>query len=635
MNSVKRSVLARDHSLGREYIQAGEAVTLDGFTWNPEGRSMSTGSLTGISYPVGRNTSIGSAGVPPPHYGPSRTESHSPMGPPPPHSYYDRNLSGMSSMSMGVPVDDRSRQYSLGGGRYESWGRIPSGSSLGGGSMGQLPPMGPPQPIAYSSGGHYQSGDYGPGAHGSHMGREHSLSGVSLSEASISHPAAPFDRHGSGYWAHPTMPPPPPHGIPGQYPPSVRYMSNDSGYGLGRNPSGEYDPMNHHASMGTPSSMPPGADMGYGHSRTPSGNVFDPMMTRSPPDARPSHGGPSYGPPYRNGTSYGPPPVDYSPPPGDYGPPPVDIPVYSHVQTPSGNTYDPMISRAPPSSGTLATRSPAQSPPAAQSSYDLDPVIGQTWSSQSDDYERVACIFGRDTSASWSGQTQNQSFPQPADFLHRGHESDSVGVKYTGDMDNLPRPDIVKRMTSNQNEDESNKRGLAGGSVKRAALNRDSSATANALKARYIQRPDVIKNREVSVQEMDSLQDSLEQSNLGVDRARPRALTGEERTSTIDNIANDLIAKPVSLSSGHRTSTIEALAHDLDIDTDSGAKPSSGRLSRPQTLRTEDRLSTAEYLDIVNEPLGLDDSGHVGPGAPGFDLSRDVSVSEWLSDTEG
>jgi hypothetical protein len=630
MNSVKRSVLARDHSLGREYIQAGEAVTLDGFTWTngPDGRSMSTGSLPGISYPMGRNTSSGSTGVPPHHYGPSRTESHSTVGPPPPHGYYDRNLSGMSSMSMGAPMDDRSRQYSSGGGRYESWGRIPSGNSLGGGSMGQLPPMGPPQPIPYSSGGHYQSGDYGPGPpsgpRGSHMGREHSLSGVSLRDASISHPAAPFERHGSGYWAHPTMPPPPPHGMPGQYPPSGRYMSNDSGYGQSRNPSGEYDPMNHHPSMGPSSAMPHGGDMGYGHSRTPSGIVFDPMMTRSPPDARPSHGSPSYGPPHRKGPSY--------------GPPPGDSPVYSHIRTPSGNTYDPMISRTPPSSGPPAPRSPAQSSPVGQSNYDVDPAIGQTWSSQSDDYEKVASIFGREMSSSWSGQTQNQSFPQPIAFLHRGHESDSTGLKYAGDMDDLPRPDMVKRMTSNQNEDESNKRGLAGGSVKRAALNRDSSAAANALKARYIpevlQRPGVIKNREVSVQEMDSLQDSLEQSNLGVDKTRPRALTVEERMSTIDQITNDLMAKPLSLRSGHRTSTIEALALDLDIDTDSGDKPISRRLSRPPTLRTEDRLSTAEYLDIVNEPLGLDDSAHAGSSVPAIDLSRDVSVSEWLSDTD-
>ena len=30
---VKKAVLARDHSLGREYLQAGEQVSLDGFSW--------------------------------------------------------------------------------------------------------------------------------------------------------------------------------------------------------------------------------------------------------------------------------------------------------------------------------------------------------------------------------------------------------------------------------------------------------------------------------------------------------------------------------------------------------------------------------------------------------------------------
>ena len=30
---VKKAVLARDHSLGREYLHAGESVSLEGFSW--------------------------------------------------------------------------------------------------------------------------------------------------------------------------------------------------------------------------------------------------------------------------------------------------------------------------------------------------------------------------------------------------------------------------------------------------------------------------------------------------------------------------------------------------------------------------------------------------------------------------
>jgi len=36
---------------------------------------------------------------------------------------------------------------------------------------------------------------------------------------------------------------------------------------------------------------------------------------------------------------------------------------------------------------------------------------------------------------------------------------------------------------------------------------------------------------------------------------------------------------------------------------------SAKSLSRPPAIRTEGRLTTSEYLDLVNEPLGQDDSG--------------------------
>lgn len=600
MNSVKRSVLARDHSLGREYIPAGEAVTLDGFTWSEgvDGRSLSAGSLSGISYPSGRTNSMGSSGIPPHHYVPSRAGSYSSMGPlPSSGSYFERNLSGMSALSTG-PMDDRLRQFSGGGGRYESWGRSHSGGSVGSVSMGSLPPMGPPQPIPYAGGGHYQPGSYGSGPHGANLAREHSLSGMPLRDASIGHSAAPFDRHGSGYWGNPPLPPPPPHGMPAQYHSPGRYMSSDSGYGHGRIPSGSFDHvMSYSSSMGVPSPMSHAHESSYGHGRQSSENNYDPMLNRSPPRVRVS------GP--RN-----------------------QSPTYRHAQSPSNNSYDPIMSRV-----SNADRSPTGKAPTGHAKFDVDPAIAQTWSSQSDDYEKAANMIGEEMSSSWSGQAPSQSFPQ-SDFALRGHDNDKSGLTYS-DTNELPRPDMVKRMTSNHNEDESNKRGLAGGSVKRAALNRDSSAAANALKAKYIpevlQRPGALNKREVSVQEMDMLNDTLEQSRLGVDRTRPKFFTANQRNSTMDNIAIELMTKPKSLNKGCRTTTVEALAIDLDIETDSDYEANSSGISRPPTIRAEGRLSTEEYLDIVNEPLDRDDS--TGPSAP-VSRRKDTSVGDWIYDAE-
>lgn len=67
---------------------------------------------------------------------------------------------------------------------------------------------------------------------------------------------------------------------------------------------------------------------------------------------------------------------------------------------------------------------------------------------------------------------------------------------------------------------------------------------------------------------------------------------------------------PQPLTSNQRSSTIEELGRALGVD-DMGATrtlSSSSNISRPPALRTEGRLSTAEYLDIVNEPIGMDEA---------------------------
>jgi hypothetical protein len=78
--------------------------------------------------------------------------------------------------------------------------------------------------------------------------------------------------------------------------------------------------------------------------------------------------------------------------------------------------------------------------------------------------------------------------------------------------------------------------------------------------------------------------------------------------STIDVIAMDLMVKPERLLDGNRTSTIDAL--DLVLDDDPIIHPSEMRreestgrgLPKPNSLKAENRLTTKDFLDIVNLP---------------------------------
>jgi hypothetical protein len=176
----------------------------------------------------------------------------------------------------------------------------------------------------------------------------------------------------------------------------------------------------------------------------------------------------------------------------------------------------------------------------------------------------------------------------------------------------LPKPDIVKRMTSNQNETAETKRDLVGPSVKRAALNRDNSLASNRLKEKYL--PAYKKGPFNSDQEISRLRDNLEQSTLA-SAPKPQYLTQEERMSSIDMFAMDLMVKPSPISGSNRSSTIEAL--DLDLEDDPILRPahltrnSSMELTfadlkglpRPSALSGGDRLTTTDFLAIVNEPI--------------------------------
>lgn len=112
--------------------------------------------------------------------------------------------------------------------------------------------------------------------------------------------------------------------------------------------------------------------------------------------------------------------------------------------------------------------------------------------------------------------------------------------------------------------------------------------------------------------------------------------------STIDKIAMDLMTQPVpiDLESRSRSSTLDAL---LDFDNDpllirpDFERQSSSRLSlelsedtlaKPLPLHVGSRLTTMDFLDIINEPSEKDDE----PPSRPLELNREVSVSEWLND---
>jgi len=187
--------------------------------------------------------------------------------------------------------------------------------------------------------------------------------------------------------------------------------------------------------------------------------------------------------------------------------------------------------------------------------------------------------------SSWSGEV-------PAPFnpfnSYNQHKSESE----------LSRPDMVKRITSNQNEDETSKLGFASGSVKRAALNRDASARSNALKAQYnndAPRPGILEKGQVSTEAIDFLRDSLQQSRLNIDE-RPRPLTIDDRTNTDAVVLSVLTAgKPVCLSSINRRTTVEAILDDLGIDMDYDHNDDDGevRPHQPSALSGEDCMSIA------------------------------------------
>lgn len=247
---------------------------------------------------------------------------------------------------------------------------------------------------------------------------------------------------------------------------------------------------------------------------------------------------------------------------------------------------------------------PGSGPPSPR--YEVDPAVASTWSGRNPADENIA--------RTWSNSSGDDLNNPPAlpGLYGKNHKRDGA-----------PRPDIVKRATSNQNETSETKPDLKGPSVKRCALNRDSSAVANKLKEQYIPGFKKKTNPVQFDQEMRLLSSNFQQSTLG--SVKPKPISTTARTSTLDEIAMDLMTRPEPLLSTGRSSTIEALALDVFDDEFLGKGDASGEnalylgdistrsggVERPSTLTYSDRLTTNEVYDLMDAPIVDDDAALV------------------------
>lgn len=520
---LQKAILARDHSLGREYLDEGEAVTLDGFSWqDPFQNGSGRPSKNGAEQRSKKQSTPPTRPSPPPSTSPTASASGHSSSPP------------TSRRGAGYP-DPRSTSSSMSSEHY----RYPSQGSLG-------PPPPPPSPGAYA---HMTSGEHH---------RYHS--------------------HGR-YESWGSLPPPPPPPIPGYgYPQhsgsswGYRDLSGRQGrdHSLGQNPLA-------HASVSQ--SVPYGA--------------FD---TRTG----------SWGPP-PDGRSWGPPPPPHGYPPVYHhsgGPPPPPPPAYPTPPPPP----PPHVARKDPPGSPSRLKHPS-SPP-----YAVDPAVASAWSGQ--DPKEIAKTWSGGSGGS-SGEEYFRTAPANSNHRPNAHQKTVAPEEH--------KPEVIKRATSNQNETFETKPDLKGPSVKRAALNRDNSTAANRLKEKYV--PGYRKPEFNAEREMRQLSENLEQSTLSsLDSAlattgvKPEPMSEQEKMSTIDQIAMDLMVKPVCFSGTGRSSTIEALA--LDLEDDPLIKPEMVERSRtveevlselrdgvpkPASLAALDRLTTNDFLDIVNEPIAEDE----------------------------
>lgn len=210
------------------------------------------------------------------------------------------------------------------------------------------------------------------------------------------------------------------------------------------------------------------------------------------------------------------------------------------------------------------------------------------------------------------GRSQYDEVPQPVPGADRNPPR---GFETHHPYASVPRPTMVKRDTSNQNESFETKPSR----VKKAALNRDQSATSNRLKKQFI--PEALNDDVQSLHEQTEKQLRLysptpDHTNV------PRKPFSRESTnvdSLEDAVTNYVpVPKPSPLNQADRKNTMDALGfEDLLDDTESekigsedlsfSNKQPLPALTKPSKLTQPDRLTTTEFLDICEAALPVSD----------------------------
>jgi hypothetical protein len=176
--------------------------------------------------------------------------------------------------------------------------------------------------------------------------------------------------------------------------------------------------------------------------------------------------------------------------------------------------------------------------------------------------------------------------------------------------------------------------------VKRAALNRDNSLASNRLKQEFM--PEVYNT------EMTQLSENFELSHLSPAsaakqlRPKPTSLADGGRVSTIDAISMDLMGKPAPMLVGNRVSTIDAL--DIDFDDDPIIRPGQSKedclgvlrqdLPQPLSLASDERLTTKDFMDLVNSTIVGDDraTGDTASEDEPLPLNQERNIAEeWMT----
>jgi len=372
-------------------------------------------------------------------------------------------------------------------------------------------------------------------------------------------PGGPISHQRSESWTYgPPLPPPHSHHGP--------HHQRSGSWNTGREHSFSMNPLQH-----TRINQP--APMGAFDQRTGSGAWNDPHnYPRGPPP----------GAPY---------PPQHPPPPAPYG-------SFAYESGSSMGTIGPMAptpTRPYPPHGATTT-----SPP-----YDAMDAAARAWSGGGSAAAPPPGSFGR---------------PQYEGHHHPVPGADRSPPREIGPQQphgSVPRPGMVKRDTSHQNESYETKPSR----IKKAALNRDQSATANRLKQQYIPEalnPDVQESLHERTERQLRLHSPVPD---GIGEApRPSTLDSTARQSTNVGSLEEAVAgympqpKPAPLNQSDRKNTMDALGFDDLIDDSESGKigmddnnnpelPPLPALSKPPKLTESGRLTTSEFLNICDTAL--------------------------------